>query len=70
MLQTSNLAYFFVLSSSMYLAFIKSQVLDLSLLVVHVTQVLLHSSIVNRGEWLGSPANFKGTDKGDNMDVE
>lgn len=26
--------------------------------------------IVNRGEWLGSPANFKGTDKGDNMDVE
>jgi hypothetical protein len=25
---------------------------------------------VNRGKWFGSLANFKGTDKGDNMEVE
>ena len=46
-------------------------------LYYHIYAVLRHSTnldlgltIVNRGEWLGSPANFKGTDKGDNMDVE
>jgi hypothetical protein len=30
----------------------------------------LAPNIVNRGKWFGSPANFKWTDKGDNMEVE
>jgi hypothetical protein len=32
--------------------------------------MIISYSIVNRGKWFGSLANIKGTDKGDNMEVE